>query len=87
LDIDLWPDMSVSRRQAMIWFDGEGWCIEDLRSANGTVLGDSNIRGQRAIRLALGTKIQFGRTVLMLTALTSESGESAQASAEAPSTD
>ena len=87
LDIDLWPDMSVSRRHAMIWFDGEGWCIEDLRSANGTVLGDSNIRGQRAIRLAPGTKIQFGRTVLMLTALAPESGESAHTSAGVPSAD
>ena len=87
LDVDLWPDMSVSKRHAMIWFDGEGWCIEDLHSTNGTVLGDSNIRGQRAIRLALGTKIQFGCTVLMLAALTPESGESAQANADAPSAD
>ena len=87
LDVDLWPDMSVSRRHAMIWFDGEGWCIEDLRSTNGTVLGDSHIRGQRAIRLALGTTIRFGCTVLMLTALAPESGESAQASADVPSAD
>jgi hypothetical protein len=87
LDVDLWPDMSVSRRHAMIWFDGEGWCIEDLRSANGTVLGDSNIRGQRAIHLAPGTKIRFGSTVLMLTALAPESGESPQASADVPLSD
>jgi pSer/pThr/pTyr-binding forkhead associated (FHA) protein len=87
LDVDLWPDMSVSRRHAMIWFDGEGWCIEDLRSANGTVLGDNNIRGQRAIRLAPGTKIQFGRTVLMLTTLAPESGESAHTRAGVPSAD
>jgi FHA domain len=81
LDIDLWPDMTVSRRHALIWFDGEGWCIEDLRSTNGTVLDAGNIRGQRAIRLALGTKIRFGRTILMLAGLEPESGESAQASA------
>jgi FHA domain len=87
LDVDLWPDMSVSRRHALIWFDGEGWYIEDLQSTNGTVLGDSNIRGQHAIRLASGTKIQFGRTVLMLTALAPESGESAQASADGTSAD
>ena len=36
-----------------------GWHIEDLQSTNGTVLGDRNIRGQHAIRLAPGTKIQF----------------------------
>jgi hypothetical protein len=87
LDVDLWPDMSVSRRHAMIWFDGEGWCIEDLRSANGTVLGDNNIRGQRSIRLAPGTKIQFGRTVLMFTTLAPESGESAHTRAGVPSAD
>ena len=87
LDVDLWPDMSVSRRHAMIWFDGEGWCIEDLRSANGTVLGDNNIRGQHAIRLAPGTQIQFGRTVLMLTTLAPESGESAHTRAGVPSAD
>jgi hypothetical protein len=87
LDVDLWPDMSVSRRHAMIWFDGEGWCIEDLRSANGTVLGDNNIRGQHAIHLAPGTQIQFGRTVLMLTTLAPESGESAHTRAGVPSAD
>jgi FHA domain len=87
LDVNLWPDMSVSRRHALIWFDGEGWYIEDLQSTNGTVLGDSNIRGQHAIRLALGTKIQFGRTVLMLTALAPESAESAQASTDGTSAD
>jgi len=87
LDVDLWPDIAVSRRHALIWFDGEGWCIEDLRSANGTVLDDSNIQGQRAIRLAPGTKIRFGSTVLMLTALAPESGESAQVSADVPSAD
>ena len=87
LDVDLWPDMGVSRRHALIWFDGEGWYIEDLRSANGTLLDDSNIRGQRAIRLAPGTTIRFGRTVLMLTALAPESGESAHTSAGVPSAD
>jgi hypothetical protein len=87
LDVDLWPDMSVSRRHAMIWFDGEGWCIEDLRSANGTVLGDNNIRGQHAIRLAPGTKIQFGRTVLMITTCAPESRESAHTRAGVPSVD
>jgi len=87
LDVDLWPDMSVSRRHALLWCDGEGWWIEDLRSANGTVLGESNIRGQRALRLTPGTTIRFGRTVLRLTALAPESGESPQASPEVPSAD
>ena len=87
LDVDLWPDTAVSRRHALIWFDGEGWYIEDLRSANGTVLAENNIQGQRAIRLAPGAKIRFGRTVLMLTVLAPESGENAQGSTDIPSAD
>lgn len=87
LDIDLWPDTAVSRRHALIWFDGESWCIEDLRSTNGTVMDAGNIRNQRSIRLAPGTKIQFGSTILMLTAFAPESGESAQARDEVPATD
>ena len=87
VDIDLWPDMSVSRRHALLWFDGEGWCIEDLRSTNGTILSESNIHNQRSIRLVPGSKIQFGSTVLMLTALASESGESAHTNDGVPSAD
>jgi FHA domain len=75
LDIDLWPDTAVSRRHALIWFDGKRWYIEDLRSANGTLLDDSDIRGQRAMHLAPGTTIRFGCTLLKLTALESEIGE------------
>jgi len=74
LDVDLWPDTAVSRRHALIWFDGQGWCIEDLRSANGTLLDNNDIRGQRAMHLAPGTTIQFGCTLLRLTTLGSESG-------------
>jgi len=82
LAIDLWPDTAVSRRHALIWFDGEGWCIEDLRSTNGTWLDDSDIRGQRAMHLAPGTTIRFGCTLLRLTALESEIEHSVQTSAE-----
>jgi FHA domain-containing protein len=81
LDVDLWPDMAVSRQHALIWFDGKGWCIEDLHSANGTLLDQREIRGQRAIYLAPGTTIRLGRTLLRLTTLESASGDSVQASA------
>ena len=84
LDVDLWPDTSVSRRHALIWCDGEGWYIEDLRSANGTVLDECNIQGQRAIRLTPGANIRFGQTVLRFMMCVPESGESVQASTEVP---
>jgi pSer/pThr/pTyr-binding forkhead associated (FHA) protein len=84
LDVDLWPDRAVSRRHALIWYDGQGWYIEDLRSANGTLLENSDIRGQRAMYLAPGCTIQFGRTLLRLTILESESGNRMPASADGP---
>jgi hypothetical protein len=82
LDVDLWPDASVARRHALIWFDGEGWRIEDLGSINGTLLGGSNIRGQRARRLALGIKMRLGRTILMLMALEKEGEPRAEPGAD-----
>ena len=68
LDVDLWPDTAVSRQHAPdpVRWAGMG-SIEDLRSANGTLLENSNIRGQRAMQLAPGTIIQFGHTLLRLT--------------------
>lgn len=72
LDINLWPDIGVSRRHAVIWFDGESWYIEDLCSTNGTALGQNKIRGQRAIRLEPGVRMQIGSTTLMLLALSHE---------------
>ena len=66
LDINLWPDTGVSRRHALLWFDGEGWCIEDLNSTNGTRLDDRHLRGQRVTHVTMGTRIQCGSTILVL---------------------
>lgn len=68
LDINLWPDAGVSRRHALIWFDRDTWWIEDLRSKNGTFLAETDIREQRAVRLAFGMTIRLGRTVLSFAA-------------------
>jgi len=46
------------------------------------LLGDSNIRGQRAIPLALGTTMRLGRTILMLMALEKEGEPSAEPGAD-----
>lgn len=70
LDIDLWPDMGISRRHALIWFDGDTWRLEDLCSTNGTFIAEMNIRGQRAMRLELGMIVRLGRTVLTLATCT-----------------
>jgi len=66
MDVDLAPDTNVSRRHARIWFEGEVWWIEDLRSKNGTWIDDNNIKGRGKRRLRPGTKILIGETVLML---------------------
>lgn len=70
LDINLWPDTGVSRRHAILWCDGAGWRIEDLGSTNGTLLDQSSIHGQRAIRLESGARVQVGSTTLLFLILT-----------------
>ena len=86
LDVNLWPDMSVSRRHALIWFDGEGWHIEDLKVLTGLCWVIAIFEASTPYVLLLGPKYS-SRTVLMLTARAPESGESAQASADVPSAD
>lgn len=64
LDVDLWPDLDVSRIHARIWFDDDVWWIEDLGSTNGTLVGGREIKGMGPMPLALGIEIQMGETAL-----------------------
>ncbi len=72
LDIDLRPDRDVSRAHARIWFEKNGWWIEDLNSRNGTLVGGAEIKGAGAVPLAVGVEVQVGGTVLMLASAPSE---------------
>ena len=53
----------VSRRHARIQVGDEGYEIEDLGSANGTIVNGQRVTSTMAIRL--GDRIQIGRTVLL----------------------
>jgi adenylate cyclase len=64
VDIDLSPDLRVSRPHARISFaDGRYW-IEDLGSANGTELDGAPIKGKGKLALEPGHTIRISDTVI-----------------------
>jgi pSer/pThr/pTyr-binding forkhead associated (FHA) protein len=64
VDIDLTPDLRVSRPHARIWVaDGHYW-IEDLGSANGTEVDGQPIKGVGKVRLEPSQRIQISDTTL-----------------------
>lgn len=59
-DMDILIDNpSVSRKQAEIRREGEGWVVEDLGSSNGTFLHGQKIEGPQAV--VAGDEIGFGK--------------------------
>jgi adenylate cyclase len=65
VDIDLSPDLRVSRRHARISYDGGYW-LEDLGSSNGTVLDGQLVQPETRIALCSGQSIGIGDTLLMV---------------------
>ena len=66
VDLDLTPDVTVSRRHARLTYEqGEYW-LEDLNSKYGTWVNGRSIAGRT--RIAPGDKIQLGHTTLELMA-------------------
>jgi adenylate cyclase len=64
VDIDLTPDLRVSRPHARISFaEGQYW-IEDLGSANGTAVDGQAIKGFGKVRLEPAQKIAISDTIL-----------------------
>ena len=64
VDIDLTPDLRVSRPHARISMaDGHYW-IEDLGSANGTQLDGEQIKGKGKLRLDPGRPIRISDTTI-----------------------
>jgi adenylate cyclase len=64
VDIDLTPDLRVSRPHARISIaDGHYW-IEDLGSANGTELDGHQIKGKGKLRLEPGQTIRISDTTI-----------------------
>ena len=64
VDVDLTPDLGVSRLHARISIsDGHYW-IEDLGSANGTELDGKEIKGKGKLRLEPGHPIRISDTTI-----------------------
>src|SRR5437588_80106 len=64
VDIDLTPDLRVSRPHARISAAGGYYWIEDLGSANGTEVDGQPIKGVGKVRLEPGQRIQISDTTL-----------------------
>ncbi len=69
IDLDLSPDLKVSRRHGRIWEENGQFWIEDLNSSRGTLLSGVEIKGQGKRELKLGDVIQAGQTTLRVDAL------------------
>ncbi len=54
---------TVSRRHARLWFDNGRWYLEDLQSANGTLV--NNVRIQQPVALNDGDVISFGDEIVV----------------------
>lgn len=64
-DIDLEPDLKVSRRHGLLWYEHDEWWFKD-ESKNGVRVAGHKVRGGGPIRLETGIELQLGETVLMV---------------------
>ncbi|WP_181781921.1 FHA domain-containing protein [Pseudonocardia pini] len=62
--VELAGDPRVSGQHAVLEWTGGGWCVSDLGSRNGTLLGGERIHGLRAMRN--GDELLLGRTRVTL---------------------
>ena len=63
-ELNLDPDVLISRRHARLWLDAGVYWIEDLNSAGGTRLNGTEIRGQGRQEINHSTLIEIGETTL-----------------------
>ena len=59
-------EASVSRRHAKIFWDGDGYYIEDLKSRNGTWINGRVIESGRRIQVNEGVPVAIGNVVISL---------------------
>ena len=65
-DLDLTPDLMVSRSHARLWVAEEQYWIEDLNSRRGTQVNGEDIKGRGKRRLHAGDTIRIGDTTLQV---------------------
>src|SRR5262245_29319580 len=58
MDIQI-DDVSISRRQAEIQREGDGWVVRDIGSSNGTFVNGERLAGDRALKA--GDEISIGQ--------------------------
>jgi adenylate cyclase len=63
-DLDLTPDLTVSRPHARVWIDSGHYWIQDLGSTHGTQINGNEIKGQPKQQLNPGDSIRIGETLL-----------------------
>jgi len=73
VDIDLSPDLRVSRPHARILTEDGLYWIEDLGSANGTEVDGQPIKGKGKLRLEPGQTIRISDTTIEVEAAAFES--------------
>src|SRR5215469_10496473 len=56
---------TVSRRHARLWFDGGRWFLEDMQSANGTLVNNMRLHPNQAVPLNDGDIINFGDEIVV----------------------
>lgn len=66
VDLDLKPDLKVSRRHGRIWMDDGRYFVEDLGSTRGTVVNKVEIKGRGPQPLTFGDVVGMGETTLTL---------------------
>jgi len=74
-------NVSVSRRQAEIRKEGEGWMVHDLGSSNGTFVNGEKVTADRALQA--GDEISFGKFSLFFERVAAEA-VAREAAAAAP---
>src|SRR5215471_15715733 len=80
VDLDLSPDLLVSRRHARAWIENGQLWVEDLNSGGGTKVNDRPIESRAKQALADGDKVTIGETVLRLIMSAEEIGHQTVAS-------
>jgi adenylate cyclase len=66
VDLDLSPDVLVSRKHARIWLDNSFYWIEDLNSSGGTRINGLEIRRKGRQHISFGDVIEIGETTLQI---------------------
>lgn len=61
-DLDLSPDLRVSRQHAQFFFDLGRWWVEDLNSKRGTWVNGRKVSPERPVPLVSGDELTIGET-------------------------